>query len=821
MNFRFKNICGVMQFQLTGYGYVKSVSVKGNNEEVLCGPAVVTAGYGKEPSITMSAEGGKSVTLDCGEGGVELNETTPVSFFIVLPPVQFEGGFTITVTDTWGGSKEYSTTKKNPVGRSKGLRMPAKEYVGEKPDEIKDPQDLATQEPANCYIVSKSGAYSFPSVKGNGNESVGSVASAEVLWETFGTDQTPNKGDLIAAVKYENGQILFATPATFQKGNAVIAAKDASGTILWSWHIWLTDEPEEHVYYNNAGTMMDRNLGATSATPGDVGALGLLYQWGRKDPFLGSSSISTSVEAKSTITWPSSVSSDSSKGTIEYAVANPTTFITRNANNYDWQYCDTQTIDNTRWTEGSLDKSVYDPCPVGWRVPDGGENDVWAKAYGSYESFGYLSEDAVNYGVNFTGMFGDASVIWYPASGERSDTDGSLSVAGVGARHWTVTTYKHYASHLYYGSFGLVMPLYTSYCSNGFSVRCVKDGSIPSIPSEQAVNLSQSGTANSYIVSEAGKYKFSTVKGNSSESVGAVASADVLWETFGTDVTPNVGDLVKNAVYSDGYITFQTAETFKKGNAVIAAKDASGAILWSWHIWLTDQPDEQVYYNNAGTMMDRNLGATSATPGDVGALGLLYQWGRKDPFLGSSSISSDIEAKSTGTWPSAVSSNSTNGTIEYATAYPTTFIKYNRSNDDWYYTGSYATDNTRWTTSTTTKSIYDPCPSGWRVPDGGNNGIWSKALGSSSGFEVLYDSTNEGMNFSGKFGSASTIWYPASGSRGYDDGSLYNVGSYGFYWSASPYSSNACLLSFNGNGYVYPSNGSGRAGGLSVRCLQE
>ena len=138
VNFRFKNICGVMQFQLTGYGFVKSVSVKGNRGEILSGPAVVTAGYGKEPSIAMSAEGGKVVTLDCGEGGVELNETTPVSFFIVLPPVQFEGGFTITVTDTWGGSKEYSTTKKNPVRRSKGLRMPAKEYIGVRPPQEGD-----------------------------------------------------------------------------------------------------------------------------------------------------------------------------------------------------------------------------------------------------------------------------------------------------------------------------------------------------------------------------------------------------------------------------------------------------------------------------------------------------------------------------------------------------------------------------------------------------------------------------------------------------------------------------------------------------------
>lgn len=334
-------------------------------------------------------------------------------------------------------------------------------------------------------------------------------------------------------------------------------------------------------------------------------------------------------------------------------------------------------------------------------------------------------------------------------------------------------------------------------------------------------DLSENGTANSYIVSSAGLYKFSTVKGNSSESVVAVSSAEVLWETFGTDVTPNVGDLVKNVSYKNGEVTFQTADTFTRGNAVIAAKDASGAILWSWHIWLTDEPQGQVYYNNAGTMMDRNLGATSATPVDVGALGLLYQWGRKDPFLGSSSISSDIEAKSTGTWPSAVSSNSTNGTIEYATAYPTTFIKYNSSNYDWYYTGSSTTDNTRWTTSTTTKSIYDPCPSGWRVPDGGNNGIWSKALGSSSYFEVLYDSTNEGMNFSGKFGSASTIWYPTSGFRNSNDGGLSYVGSGGNCWSASPGSSDAYDMFFNNYGNVAPSLSNGRADGQSVRCLQE
>ena len=333
------------------------------------------------------------------------------------------------------------------------------------------------------------------------------------------------------------------------------------------------------------------------------------------------------------------------------------------------------------------------------------------------------------------------------------------------------------------------------------------------------VDLSTSATANCYIVSETGNYKFKVVKGNSSQSVGSVVTASVLWESFGTSVTPSVGSLIKSASYNDGYITFQTADTFKEGNAVVAAKDASGNILWSWHIWLTDQPQGQVYKNNAGTMMDRNLGATSATPGDVGALGLLYQWGRKDPFLGSSSISSSTTAKSTISWPSPVSSSSSRGTVSYVTANPTTFVYGTSSTDyDWHYSSR---DNTLWTTSDKTKSIYDPCPAGWRVPDGGSSGVWSTALGSSSSYTGTYNSTNEGMNFSSKFGSASTIWYPASGFRDYDDGGLSNVGYSGHYWSASPDSLYAYYLYFYDPGNVDPSTYNYRSRGYSVRCLQE
>ena len=204
---------------------------------------------------------------------------------------------------------------------------------------------------------------------------------------------------------------------------------------------------------------------------------------------------------------------------------------------------------------------------------------------------------------------------------------------------------------------------------------------------------------------------------------------------------------------------------------------------------------------------------------DVGALGLLYQWGRKDPFLGSSSISSSTLAKSTISWPSKVPSNTSNGTIAYATANPTTFIADNDRNYDWYYTGSSSIDNTRWTTSEKDKSIYDPCPAGWRVPDGGSKGVWSKALGSSSDFVYAYSSSNEGMNFSGKFGSDSTIWYPASGCRSSGVGSLLDVGDCGYYWSASP--GNSRTYNINDSGHVGPLYSYTRALGFSVRCLQE
>lgn len=207
--------------------------------------------------------------------------------------------------------------------------------------------------------------------------------------------------------------------------------------------------------------------------------------------------------------------------------------------------------------------------------------------------------------------------------------------------------------------------------------------------------------------------------------------------------------------------------------------------------------------------MDRNLGATSTTPGDVGALGLLYQWGRKDPFLGSASISSEeVEAQSTITWPSAVSSDTSTGTVDYVTSHPTTFVRSGSSPYDWHYSSR---DNTLWQSE---KTIYDPCPSGWRVPDGGSTGVWNTA-----GFtSTSYDSSNEGISFS--ISSPSTTWYPASGIRLRYHGALESVGNIGHYWSVTPDIDLAYFLYFDYDGYVYPTSGSRRAEGSSVRCLQ-
>lgn len=315
-------------------------------------------------------------------------------------------------------------------------------------------------------------------------------------------------------------------------------------------------------------------------------------------------------------------------------------------------------------------------------------------------------------------------------------------------------------------------------------------------------------TANCYIVSKSGAYKFKAYKGNSQELVGSYSNihpigdfhqAKVVWESLGDNGIPETIDLISYIDYEQDYLVFKTSNTFQEGNALISVHNNNGQILWSWHIWFTDSP--QGYRNNIGTIMDRNLGATSSKQGDVYSLGLLYQWGRKDPFLGSSSVDSSNTASSTIEWPLPIRSEPSHGSIEYAILNPTTFIYSNDLNDDWYYTGSETVDKTRWVSSENAKTIYDPCPAGWRVPD------YETLAGFDDG---IYDSENHGMLYSDD--SSSHTWFPSSG---YRSGGLLDVGSSGWYWTAS----HSRCLNFSSSEYKFRSRIV--SCGLSVRCQKE
>lgn len=342
------------------------------------------------------------------------------------------------------------------------------------------------------------------------------------------------------------------------------------------------------------------------------------------------------------------------------------------------------------------------------------------------------------------------------------------------------------------------------------------------VPAPGATDLSANGTANCYIVSAPGSYKFKTVKGNFNISVGNVTDATVVWESFGTEDKPVVGSLVKNARCEGEYIIFDY--TGKKGNALIAAKNDKN-IIWSWHIWCCadDVPKGQEYFNNDKKVLDRNLGATSTAVGSTEALGLLYQWGRKDPFLGGKSNSNSTPASSNPDWWSSVESSSTTGTIDYANAHPTNFITAQKSgNGDW----QYIQDNTRWQEK---KMYYDPCPPGWKVAPGGtikDGNIWSKAFGTD---EATKDQSNwlqscNGMNFgisNRRLGDGLVIWYPAAGYRDCFTSELSYVGTYGYYWTSTINGNEAHGILFQHDGSFSPQFSCYRANAHPVRCVEE
>ncbi len=321
-------------------------------------------------------------------------------------------------------------------------------------------------------------------------------------------------------------------------------------------------------------------------------------------------------------------------------------------------------------------------------------------------------------------------------------------------------------------------------------------------------DLSATESANCYIISSSGAYSFRATKGNSSTSIGSVSNVSVLWESYGNTVVPSVGSIINNVSYNSttNTISFFTPSSLKDGNAVIVAKNSSGTILWSWHIWVCKDYDPakmaQTYYDN-NVMMDRNLGATSATSGNILSHGLLYQWGRKDPFLGKCNYSSPQNVASTYSWPSMEKTTS-KVDVDYSIKNPTTFFMgVEGTKYDWVYASRL---NELWSDSNGKKTIYDPCPPGWRVPGQIEYKIFP--------FDCASAMKGDGYNLYAYLGSSNPIWYPCTS---YIDGTN---GVRRFFFQTQLWTrvcdTKGYYFQFNSTKASYSRNA--RAYGYSVRC---
>lgn len=267
------------------------------------------------------------------------------------------------------------------------------------------------------------------------------ITAVKVYWQSkdAGTTGTLVMGYRLAEDDYINQVRLVDNSATDNArvyvrvpysngGNALIAAYNANGDIVWSWHLWITNyvparinaaigyddyEPAQqrtlngtvHKYrsdlwkkggsYENM-VMMDRELGARAGgfpgiTKGDnytvkdaADTQGLLYQWGRKDPFFGSvdgttNEINVIFDGDGNPKGVTNIARHDNQlengNRLNYTVKNPLNFIYfwGGSIKSDWWDTANSGTGKDRWNKGNAadpgKKSLYDPSPYGWKVP--------------------------------------------------------------------------------------------------------------------------------------------------------------------------------------------------------------------------------------------------------------------------------------------------------------------------------------------------------------------------------------------------------------------------------------------------------------------
>lgn len=396
-------------------------------------------------------------------------------------------------------------------------------------------------------------------------------------------------------------------------------------------------------------------------------------------------------------------------------------------------------------------------------------------------------------------------------------------------------------------------------------------------------DLSANGTANCYLVTSPGFYKFKAdVKGNGAvpsqlESVAgetaiAPKSALVLWyntlQKSNNWVDESPVYLSSVSLDSDGYIRFYTPDVFVPGNVVIAAFAEEGVtyenitvdenkcinnatLLWSWNIWAAEGYDSEATAVNADgkVFMDRNIGAVISGVGSTGeyepayAVGNYYQWGRKDPFpsiadycnywpcqyantlIGTPTYTPIVALRVHGqsaaknvnnqvwgyktkadgsfninsSWHtiernSVASSSSPNSAFSnYAIAHPYVYILNSVQKDDGgYYSWMTTKDQSYrefWGGADSKKTLFDPCPAGWRVCNKTEAESFIQTVSSTA----TLASNLVGYDFDGHY-------LPMTGIRDNNNMRTNNVRSCGYETKSYMWTSE--IFDYN-NGYVY------------------
>ena len=396
--------------------------------------------------------------------------------------------------------------------------------------------------------------------------------------------------------------------------------------------------------------------------------------------------------------------------------------------------------------------------------------------------------------------------------------------------------------------------------------------------------MTQQSTANCYVIHNPGTYKFPTIYGNAMKNGADNKSAYTSTKSGSSILSPFLGahgpitkpqiegianacliwqdtqNLISNISFDSAnqYVKFEVNKaTIHNGNAIIAVRDNSNTILWSWHIWVTEEDLTPVEITNHGgykyNILPVNLGwcglnndyyeqrevlvKIKQTEGNkVQEVTLrqtkfklshrdgncsYYQWGRKDPMLPGDGIGDvDKECFTTDAnykFKYGSEGLNTNDIKEYIRNPHKFNIKYDM--DDRYY-NLWSTDNDE----VVIKSVYDPSPVGYSLPaDNAFTGFTTTGDYTNNSFEFNVQGVfNKGWHFyTKKNKKGNTVFFPACGYRYYNISSLYNVATYGFYWVADPTNmSSGRYLGF-GSGDVGPLGGRNRSYGFTVRPAQE